>query len=295
VHAANEVTRRGRETLELMCRELAARGVTLLEADTDGVYFTVPADWTEAQERAAVEAVAATLPASIRLEYEGRYQAMFSHEVKNYALLTYGDQLIVRGVAMRSSRSEPFGERFLRTALHCLMLGDLVGIRQVYQETCDALRHRTLTVADVAARVRLSKSSDEYATTRSRSREPQYEALLAAGRTRWSRGERVRFYRAQGGGYVWLPDEPDETAGNEGWEEGEGETETVVNRTGPENLDDRRDYDIDNYLQTLLTSYAGRLRKALAPEDFAQLFRLDQQPGLFDRPIEDMQPLWIRA
>jgi len=35
VHAANEVTRHGRETLELMCRELAARGVTLLEADTD--------------------------------------------------------------------------------------------------------------------------------------------------------------------------------------------------------------------------------------------------------------------
>jgi DNA polymerase, archaea type len=41
VHAANEVTRHGRETLELMCRELAARGVTLLEADTDGVYFAV--------------------------------------------------------------------------------------------------------------------------------------------------------------------------------------------------------------------------------------------------------------
>src|SRR5262249_11420593 len=35
VHAANEVTRRGRETLQLMCRELAGRGVTLLEADTD--------------------------------------------------------------------------------------------------------------------------------------------------------------------------------------------------------------------------------------------------------------------
>ena len=45
VHAANEVTRRGRETLELMCRELAGRGVTLLEADTDGVYFAVPEGW----------------------------------------------------------------------------------------------------------------------------------------------------------------------------------------------------------------------------------------------------------
>ena len=58
--AANEVTRRGRETLELMCRELAQRGVTLLEADTDGVYFAVPEGWTEADERRVVAGAAAS-------------------------------------------------------------------------------------------------------------------------------------------------------------------------------------------------------------------------------------------
>src|SRR5438270_11449087 len=47
VHAGNEVTRRGRETLGFMCRALAERGVTLVEADTDGVYFAVPESWTE--------------------------------------------------------------------------------------------------------------------------------------------------------------------------------------------------------------------------------------------------------
>ncbi len=62
VHAANEVTRRGRETLALMCRELAARGVTLLEADTDGVYFAVPEGWGETDERRVVAEVAALLP-----------------------------------------------------------------------------------------------------------------------------------------------------------------------------------------------------------------------------------------
>src|SRR5690348_8975601 len=54
VHAANEVTRHGRAVLELLCRELAARRVTLLEADTDGVYFAVPATWTETDERRVV-------------------------------------------------------------------------------------------------------------------------------------------------------------------------------------------------------------------------------------------------
>jgi hypothetical protein len=45
----------------------------------------------------------------------------------------------------------------------------------------------------------------------------------------------------------------------------------------------------------LLTSYVGRLRKAFAPEDFDQIFRPDAQLGLFDRPIETIQPLWIRC
>src|SRR5205823_5895557 len=110
VHAANEVTRRGREVLELMCTELSARGVTLLEADTDGVYFAVPDSWSEDDERGAVAEVGALLPPLVRLEHDGRYAAMLSHEPKNYALLRYDGSLILRGVAFRSSRAEPFGE-----------------------------------------------------------------------------------------------------------------------------------------------------------------------------------------
>src|SRR6185436_8163796 len=89
VHAANEVTRRGRETLGFMCRELASRGVQLIEADTDGVYFAVPDTWSEADERRVVADVATLLPPRVQLEFDGRYQAMLSHEPKNYALLAY--------------------------------------------------------------------------------------------------------------------------------------------------------------------------------------------------------------
>src|SRR5579864_1334603 len=145
IDAANEVTRRGRELLDSLLEALRERGMALVEADTDGVYFAVPADWTEEQERELVANIGAELPAGIRLEYEGRYRAMLSHEVKNYALLTYDGQLIVHGVALRSSRAEPFGERFLRQALFCTMKGDVVGARNAYLETADALRQRLFT------------------------------------------------------------------------------------------------------------------------------------------------------
>jgi DNA polymerase, archaea type len=119
--AADDITRRGREVLQHVCNELRTRGATLIEADTDGVYFSAPEGWDETRERALVEEVAATLPQGLRLEFEGRYRAMYSHEIKNYALLGYDGTLIVRGGALRSSRSEPFAEAWLQRALRSLL------------------------------------------------------------------------------------------------------------------------------------------------------------------------------
>ena len=294
--AADEVTERGRAILAQVLEALRIRGMALIEADTDGVYFSVPTGWTEEQERTVVEEIGAELPAGIRLEYEGRYRAMFSHEVKNYALLTYDDRLVVHGVALRSSRAEPFGERFLRQALYCAMTGDTSGVRQAYVDMAVALRTRALPASDVGARVRLSKTPEAYSASRATHPEPQYEALLNAGRTRWFPGERVRFYRSQAKKYVWLPEETEEAAiGNDWGENDEDEDENIEASSPREEVANRRDYDIDHYLRVLITSYAARLRKAFTPDDFTQLFRVEEQPGLFDMPIEDIQPRWIRA
>src|SRR5260221_3770293 len=258
--AANEVTRRGRELLDQILDALRERGMVPIEADTDGVYFAVPADWTQAQEQALVAEVGALLPAGIRLEYEGRFQAMVSHAIKNYALLTYGGQLVVRGVALRSSRVEPFGDRFLRQALRYVMLGDVVGVKRCYRETLESIRCRLLTASDVATQVRLSKTPKAYLEGRAKHPEAQYEALLAAGRSQWSVGERVRFYRVQGGGYVWLPEETDDAplATSDPQDIGELETgASLSNESGA--IEDRRGYYVENYVRGLLSSYAERL------------------------------------
>jgi DNA polymerase, archaea type len=248
MRAADEVTKRGRELLSQVIDALRDKGLALIEADTDGVYFAVPSNWDEEQERALVARIGAELQAGIRLEYEGRYRAMLSHEVKNYALLTYGGQLI-------------------------------------------------------------SKTPEAYLTSRASHPEPQYEALLAAGRTRWCPGERVRYYRTRGKTYIWLPEENEEASVDRGWEtepiskNSNQVTTDIPNMVSETNspstnraaIADRRDYDVNHYVLLLITSYAARLRKAFAPEDFAQLFRLESQPGLFDQPVESIQPKWIRC
>jgi DNA polymerase, archaea type len=296
--AANEVTRRGRALLDQIIEALRERGMVPIEADTDGVYFATPREWSEAEERELVEEIGVTLPAGIRLEYESRYAAMVSHAIKNYALLSYNEELLVRGAAMRSSRSEPFGVRFLLQAFRCAMQDDIAGIVQSYQETQNALRQRLLPVSDVATRMRLSKDSKTYLAKRAKHTEAQYEALLAAGRKQWRAGERVRFYRASQGVPVWLPDEADDSSpisDEEEADEVEESEQVFLSTASAPSLTDRRDYDTEHYLRILRDSYAERLRVVFAAEDFSQLFRLDGQQGLFDRPIEQMKLRWIRC
>jgi DNA polymerase I len=256
VHAANEVTRRGRETLDLMCREFAARGVTLLEADTDGVYFSVPAHCTETDERRAVAEVAALLPPLVHLEFDGRYAAMLSHEPKNYALLGYDGAMVLKGVGFRSSRAEPFGREFLRRAIERLLADDVAGVRDVYLDTIDALRRRQVPTFDVSSHVRLTKTPEQYRASREERRELAYDAMLACGRTSWSHGDRVRVYRtASGGGAVVEEDR------------------------------DPRDYDVEYYVRVLRETFAARLARAFSPEDDAAVFADPDQLSLFSAPV----------
>jgi DNA polymerase I len=259
VDAANEVTRRGRDVLHLMCRELAARGVTLLEADTDGVYVAVPETWTPDDERRVVGEVAALLPAGVQLELDGRYAAMLSHEPKNYALLGYDGALVLRGVAFRSSRAEPFGAAFLRAAVARLLVGDVPGVRAAYLASIAALRRRELSTHDVATLVRLTRTPAEYGDQREQRRELAYEALLAEGRT-WHVGERVRVYRTVGGG-------------------------AALARDGV------RDYDVEHYERLLRTQFAARLVRAFEPDHYAAVFADPDQLTLFTIPLDTIRPI----
>lgn len=271
VHAANDVTRRGRDTLMQMCRALADRGALLLEADTDGIYFAVPAEWSESDERRVVAEVAALLPPLVRLEFEGRYAAMLSHEPKNYALLSHDGRLVLKGVGFRSSRAEPFGEQFLRAALRRLLEGDVVGVRAAYLDTLAALHRRTLPTIEVASRVRLRKSPAAYRMSRTQRREFPYEAMLASGRDTWSVGDRVRVYRTSTGGRVI--DEVDGEAAMEA---------------------DARDYDAAYYAALLRRTFCTRLARAFTAEDFERVFADAEQLPLFDAQLERIQPIATR-
>ena len=254
VHAANEVTRRGRETLELMCRELAARGVTLLEADTDGVYFAVPEGWSEADERRVVAEVAALLPPLVQLEFDGRYAAMLSHEPKNYALLGVrrlaaaargGVSFEPRGAVRRgvpAPRDRPVAggrcrrrARRLRRHPGCAPPPRAAGLRGVVQRAADQ---------DAGASTWRPATAGASCRTK-----------------RCSRADARRGASATASGFIAR------RAASGGVMEEDGEEAGAIEDGG------RRDYDVDHYARVLRETFAARLARAFTPADYRRRIR----------------------
>lgn len=184
---------------------------------------------------------------------------MLSHEPKNYALLGYDGKLVLRGVAFRSSRAEPFGEAFLRRAIGRLLVGDVPGVREAYVDTVFALQRRECSTFDVSSRVRLTKTPTQYHASKGERREHSYEAMLASGRREWRRGERVRVYRTQSGSAGVVNERP----------------------AGDGRVADPRDYDVEHYLRVLRANFAVRMARAFTTEDFTVLFADPDRPSLF--------------
>jgi DNA polymerase, archaea type len=163
---------------------------------------------------------------------------MYSYAEKNYILQAYDGQVRLVGGSFRSSRSERYGEQFLRTAAPLVLGERFEELRALYLEVVARLRAHEVPIEELCLSVILSKSVDAYA--KSGRREEQYEVLLGAGR-RWKPGDRVTYYQARGGRKKLVDEHAD-------------------------------DEDAEYYVRRLKEVYAQRLSRALTREDFEALF-----------------------
>lgn len=191
--AATAVTLAGQRAIKNVVGELKARGAIPIEVDTDGVYFVPPPSVvTEADERAFVEEIgSAALPTDIRLVHDGRFRAMLSLHLKNYALLDYDERIILKGSSLRSRRLEPFIREFLLTAARAFMLGDRETARRLYFQLAQQIRDRAL---DVHAISQWAMIHDETLAS-----QPRLKRLLDRLPRAVSGGERLQIYEREDG------------------------------------------------------------------------------------------------
>ena len=93
---AEKVTSCGREILTSLLNKLNALAATVVEMDTDGLYFVMP----EMDEKLFDTEIRSVLPAGIELEFDAEYPAMLSYKAKNYALLDNSGKVSLTGAAL---------------------------------------------------------------------------------------------------------------------------------------------------------------------------------------------------
>lgn len=182
--AAAAVTERGREILKNMVDWLVGRGARILELDTDGIYFQPGAPLHDPET--FIAELSATLPPGIEVEYDGSFAAMFSYKKKNYALLSAGGEMTVKGSGLKSRGLERFQRDHMNALLRLLLEGGAAAdADRLYRETAARIEAGRMEAADLAKSETLTDSLEQYRRKiegGARNRAAAYELALASGR-----------------------------------------------------------------------------------------------------------------
>ncbi len=194
---ANQVTAKGRELIQSAVAWLRDRGAQIIEVDTDGIYLAPPPTVTTAvEEEKLIAGVKQILPKGIDLELDGRYPAMFSYKIKNYALLDENGRLLIKGSGLRSRGLESFQRDWLEEMLTLLLTGEGEKIRDLYQRYLDDLQNHRRDITWLAKTETLQDSLDNYQTkvkAKKRNAAAPYELALKSQR-RHQPGDQISYY-----------------------------------------------------------------------------------------------------
>lgn len=194
---ANTVTRRGRELIQRAIIELEARHADVIEVDTDGIYFVAPFPMADdAAAQALLDAVAATMPAGIRLEIDGRYPGMFSYKMKNYVLLDERGELTIRGSGLKSRGLERFQRRFMEELFRLLLDERRDAIPALYESCRASIATHQLGISELMKTETLQDSPEVYKSKiggKRRNVAAAYELALKSPRP-YQSGDRISYY-----------------------------------------------------------------------------------------------------
>jgi DNA polymerase, archaea type len=195
--AANRVTAEGRKLIRQVVDALRERGATVIEIDTDGIYFVAPPGVADpAAEEALVADLSRGLPPGITLELDGRYPAMFSYKMKNYVLLDERGRLTVKGSALRSRGIELFQRTWMEEMFRLLLTGRRAEVPALVQRYLDDFAAHRMPVKQF---MKTETLQDSLATYKEKvnegKRNPAAPYELALGSERpYQPGDQVSYY-----------------------------------------------------------------------------------------------------
>jgi len=194
---ADRVTRTGREIIQQIIARLEETGSRIIEVDTDGLYFTPPAGVaTAAAEERLLHDISEKLPPGISLELDGRYPAMFSYKMKNYALLDDRGEVILKGSGLKSRGLEPFLRAWMEEMFALLLQGQEKQIEALLAKYLEEFHQHQF---DIRMFMKTESLQDSLTTYREKVRDKKrnpaatYELALQSGRP-YQPGDQISYY-----------------------------------------------------------------------------------------------------
>ena len=191
---AESVTGTGRDILSSMVKFLKDSKATVIEIDTDGIYFQPPSDVKDPD--VMKDRIQKTLPKGIEVELDSVYPSMFCYKSKNYAVLSKGGEMSITGAALKSRGLEPFQREYMRKLIEYLLKEDFSSIEKMTSEFRTGISERKWPLAKFAKSETLQDSLDSYKRGIAEGggkRSAAYELAIRSGRD-YRAGDQVSFY-----------------------------------------------------------------------------------------------------
>jgi DNA polymerase elongation subunit (family B) len=191
---AEAVTGSGRDILSSMVKFLKDSRASVIEIDTDGIYFQPPSEVKDPDVMR--EKIQETLPKGIEVELDSIYPSMFCYKSKNYALLSKDGEISMTGAALKSRGLEPFQREYMKKVIEYLLKEDFASIEKMTSEFHAAITERKWPVAKFAKSETLQDSLDSYKrgiAEGGSKRSAAYELAIKSGRD-YRAGDQVSFY-----------------------------------------------------------------------------------------------------
>lgn len=204
---AEYITTTGQGLVKQLAKIVEDEGGTVIEIDTDGVYFSAPQGSTSETGREAlakrINSRLGEVPggAGISAEIGAYYPAMLSYKVKNYALLDEDGTVTLKGSGMKSRGLEPFLRDFIEACIGDILRAEPARIEKRYDDLRRQVSARTIDIRQLAKTDTLIESLEIYKQKIAkggsggggRNRAAAYEVALKAKRP-LRPGDQVSYY-----------------------------------------------------------------------------------------------------
>lgn len=156
--AAEQVTTGGRTAVTQLSEFLEARGFTIIEVDTDGVYACLPPQYDNSQLEPLLRDYNAACSPLVVAD-DGRYDAMLSLKAKNYALKK-GEKITLKGASLRSRSVEGFTKEFMKNAVSTLLSGSTDEVVSAYTSLLVRIYKGDVVKEEICRRERITAKTN---------------------------------------------------------------------------------------------------------------------------------------